>query len=130
RRVRGAAPRGADRPRGAEPPALPVRARAPAGEVEAARRRRALAPGAEAREAPARRAGRAGQAGGDPRGRDPGRRAAAVARSRMILCFVEEDELSAQAVGFARTLGEVRAVTFAGAYQPAAWAKALAAQDA
>ena len=48
----------------------------------------------------------------------------------MILCFVEEGELSAQAVGFARTLGDVRAVTFAGAYQPAAWAKALAAQDA
>ena len=48
-----------------------------------------------------------------------------------VLCFVEpEDELSAQAVGFARTLGEVRAVTFAGAYQPAAWAKALAAQPA
>ena len=48
----------------------------------------------------------------------------------MIVCFVEDDELSAQAVGFARTLGEVRAVTFAGAYQPAAWAKALAAQEA
>ena len=48
----------------------------------------------------------------------------------MILCFVEEGELSAQAVGFARALGDVRAVTFAGAYQPAAWAKALAAQDA
>jgi electron transfer flavoprotein alpha subunit len=47
-----------------------------------------------------------------------------------VLCFVEDDELSAQAVGFARTLGDVRAVTFAGAYQPAAWAKALAAQDA
>ncbi|HJQ51243.1 MAG TPA: electron transfer flavoprotein subunit alpha/FixB family protein [Gaiellaceae bacterium] len=48
-----------------------------------------------------------------------------------VLCFVEpDDELSAQAVGFARTLGEVRAVTFGGAYQPAAWAKELAAQDA
>ena len=49
----------------------------------------------------------------------------------MILCFVEEsDELSAQAVGFAQGLGEVRAVTIEGAYQPAAWAKTLAAQEA
>ena len=48
-----------------------------------------------------------------------------------VLCFVEpDDELSAQAVGFARTLGDVRAVWVEGAYQPAAWAKALAAQEA
>jgi electron transfer flavoprotein alpha subunit len=47
-----------------------------------------------------------------------------------VVCYVEDDELSAQAAGFARTLGEVRAITFAGAYQPAAWAAALAAQDA
>ena len=48
-----------------------------------------------------------------------------------VVCFVEpEDELSAQAVGFARSLGETRAVAFDGAYQPAAWAKALAAQEA
>jgi electron transfer flavoprotein alpha subunit len=48
-----------------------------------------------------------------------------------VLCFVEPgDELSAQAIGLARTFGDVRAVTFGGAYQPAAWAKALAAQDA
>jgi len=48
-----------------------------------------------------------------------------------VLCFVEPgDELSAQAVGVARSLGDVRAVTFDGAYQPAAWAKALAAQAA
>ena len=48
-----------------------------------------------------------------------------------VVCFVEpDDELSAQAVGFARSLGDVRAVTFDGAYQPAAWAKALAAQEA
>jgi electron transfer flavoprotein alpha subunit len=47
-----------------------------------------------------------------------------------VLCFVEGDELSAQAVGFARGLGDVRAVTFDGAYQPAAWAQALAAEDA
>jgi electron transfer flavoprotein alpha subunit len=47
-----------------------------------------------------------------------------------VLCFVEPgDELSAQAVGFARSLGRVRAVTFDGAYQPAAWAKALATQE-
>jgi electron transfer flavoprotein alpha subunit len=48
-----------------------------------------------------------------------------------VVCFVEPgDELSAQAAGFARSLGDVRSVTFAGAYQPAAWAKTLAAQDA
>ena len=48
-----------------------------------------------------------------------------------VLCFVErEDELSAQAIGFARALGEVRTVTFEGPYQPAAWAKALAAVHA
>jgi electron transfer flavoprotein alpha subunit len=48
-----------------------------------------------------------------------------------VLCFVEPgDDLSAQAVGFARALGDVRAVTFDGAYQPAAWAQTLAAQEA
>ncbi|HEU5244798.1 MAG TPA: electron transfer flavoprotein subunit alpha/FixB family protein [Gaiellaceae bacterium] len=48
-----------------------------------------------------------------------------------VVCFVEPgDELSAQAVGFARSLGSVRAVGFEGAYQPAAWAKSLAAQEA
>jgi electron transfer flavoprotein alpha subunit len=48
-----------------------------------------------------------------------------------VLCFVEEDdELSAQALGFARSLGDVRAVTIAGPYQPAAWAQTLAAQGA
>jgi electron transfer flavoprotein alpha subunit len=48
-----------------------------------------------------------------------------------IVCFVEPgDDLSAQAAGFARSLGDVRAVAFDGAYQPAAWAKTLAAQDA
>jgi electron transfer flavoprotein alpha subunit len=48
-----------------------------------------------------------------------------------VVCFVEpDDDLSAQAFGFARSLGDVRAVSFDGAYQPAAWAKALAAQDA
>ena len=48
-----------------------------------------------------------------------------------VVCFVEPgDELSAQALSLARGLGDVRAVTVAGAYQPLAWAKALAAQDA
>ena len=42
------------------------------------------------------------------------------------LVFVEpDDELSLQALTFARGLGEVRAVTIEGAYQPAAWAAAL-----
>ncbi len=45
-----------------------------------------------------------------------------------VLCFVEPgDELSLQALGLARTLGEVRAVTVGGDYQPAAWAAALVA---
>ncbi len=48
-----------------------------------------------------------------------------------VLCFVDPaDDLSAQAIGFARSLGDVRAVTFEGAYHPAAWAKALAAESA
>jgi electron transfer flavoprotein alpha subunit len=48
-----------------------------------------------------------------------------------VVCFVEPaDDLSAQALGFARSLGDTRAVTFEGAYQPATWAKALAAQPA
>jgi electron transfer flavoprotein alpha subunit len=48
-----------------------------------------------------------------------------------VLCFIEpDDELSAQAFGFARTLGEARAVAVEGDYQPAAWAKALASETA
>jgi electron transfer flavoprotein alpha subunit len=48
-----------------------------------------------------------------------------------VVCFVEPgDELSAQAFGFARSLGDVRAVTIEGAYQPRAWAKAIAAESA
>ena len=47
-----------------------------------------------------------------------------------VVCFIEPgDELSAQAVGFARSLGDVRAITFDSSYQPSAWAKALAAQE-
>ena len=48
-----------------------------------------------------------------------------------VLVFMEPgDELSLQAVTLARRLGDVRAVAFDGAYQPAAWATVLAAQDA
>jgi electron transfer flavoprotein alpha subunit len=48
-----------------------------------------------------------------------------------VLCFVEPgDDLSAQAVGFARSLGAVRVVGFDGAYQPGTWARSLAAQEA
>jgi electron transfer flavoprotein alpha subunit len=48
-----------------------------------------------------------------------------------VLCFVEpNDELSLQALTLARQLGEVRAVTIDGAYQPAAWAAVLATQIA
>jgi electron transfer flavoprotein alpha subunit len=48
-----------------------------------------------------------------------------------VVCFVEpNDELSLQALTLAQQLGDVRAVTIEGAYQPAAWAAALAEQDA
>jgi electron transfer flavoprotein alpha subunit len=48
-----------------------------------------------------------------------------------VLLYVEpDDELSLQALTLAQQLGDVRAVTIDGAYQPAAWAAALAAQDA
>jgi electron transfer flavoprotein alpha subunit len=44
-----------------------------------------------------------------------------------VLLFVEpDDDLSLQANAFARTLGDVRAVTVSGAYAPAAWAAAIA----
>jgi electron transfer flavoprotein alpha subunit len=45
-----------------------------------------------------------------------------------VLVFVEpDDDLSLQALGFAQELGDVRAVTVGGVYQPAAWAAAIAA---
>jgi len=48
-----------------------------------------------------------------------------------VLLFVEPgDELSLQALSLAQQLGDVRAVTIEGSYQPAPWAAALAAQDA
>ncbi len=44
-----------------------------------------------------------------------------------VVVFVEpDDELSLQALAFARTLGEVRAVSIDGPYAPAAWAAAIA----
>jgi electron transfer flavoprotein alpha subunit len=43
-----------------------------------------------------------------------------------VLLFVEpEDDLSLQALGFAQSLGEVRAISVDGAYAPAAWAAAI-----
>ena len=48
-----------------------------------------------------------------------------------VVCFVERgDDLSLQALTFARQLGDVRAVTIDGPYAPSAWADALAAQTA
>jgi electron transfer flavoprotein alpha subunit len=48
-----------------------------------------------------------------------------------VLLFVEpEDELSLQALSLAQQLGDVRAVSIDGAYQPSAWAAAIASQDA
>jgi electron transfer flavoprotein alpha subunit len=44
-----------------------------------------------------------------------------------VLVFMEpDDELSLQALGLARSLGEVRAVSVSGPYAPAAWAAAIA----
>jgi electron transfer flavoprotein alpha subunit len=44
-----------------------------------------------------------------------------------VLLFVEpDDELSLQALGLARTLGDVRAVSVDGPYAPSAWAAAIA----
>jgi electron transfer flavoprotein alpha subunit len=44
-----------------------------------------------------------------------------------VLLFVEPgDDLSLQALGFAQSLGDVRAVSIEGAYAPSAWAAALA----
>ena len=51
----------------------------------------------------------------------------------MVLVFVESaaDELSQQAVGFARGLGDsVEVVTIEGGYAPAGWARALSSRDA
>jgi electron transfer flavoprotein alpha subunit len=48
-----------------------------------------------------------------------------------VVVFVEpDDELSLQALGFARALGDVRAVSVEGDYRPAAWAAAIAAAAA
>src|SRR5262245_16047458 len=48
-----------------------------------------------------------------------------------IVLFTEPgDDLSEQAYGFARHLGDVRAVTFSGSYAPGAWASVLAEQPA
>jgi electron transfer flavoprotein alpha subunit len=48
-----------------------------------------------------------------------------------VLLFVEPDnELSLQALTLARTLGDVRAVSIAGAYAPSAWSAAIAAEPA
>jgi len=48
-----------------------------------------------------------------------------------VLLYVEpEDDLSLQALSLAHQLGDVRAVSIDGAYQPSAWAAVLAAQEA
>jgi Electron transfer flavoprotein domain len=52
-------------------------------------------------------------------------------RDVTVLLWVEsDDDLSWQALTLAQQLGEVSAVSFDGPYQPAAWAAALAAEDA
>jgi electron transfer flavoprotein alpha subunit len=48
-----------------------------------------------------------------------------------VLLFVEpDDELSLQALTLAQAIGDVRAVSIDGAYQPSAWAAALSAEPA
>jgi electron transfer flavoprotein alpha subunit len=48
-----------------------------------------------------------------------------------VLLYVEpDDDLSLQALSLAQQLGDVRAVSIDGAYQPSAWAAVLAAQEA
>ena len=48
-----------------------------------------------------------------------------------VLLFVEpDDDLSLQALSLAQRLGDVRAVSIGGPYQPSAWAAALATQEA
>jgi electron transfer flavoprotein alpha subunit len=48
-----------------------------------------------------------------------------------VLAFLEpHDELSLQALTIAQQLGDVRAVTIEGSYQPSAWAAAIAAEPA
>jgi electron transfer flavoprotein alpha subunit len=44
-----------------------------------------------------------------------------------VLVFIEGDDLSLQALTLAQTLGDVKAVSVDGPYQPAAWAAAIAA---
>jgi electron transfer flavoprotein alpha subunit len=48
----------------------------------------------------------------------------------VLLIVDAADELSWQALSLAQRLGDVRAVTIEGAYQPAAWAAAIAAEQA
>src|SRR6185312_8124332 len=68
-----------------------------------------------------------GRGGGGAGGRGDGRPGGGM----KVVCVVERgDELSLQALAFARRLGEVRVVGFDGAYQPAAWAAAIAAAPA
>jgi electron transfer flavoprotein alpha subunit len=45
-----------------------------------------------------------------------------------VLLFTEDDDLSLQALTLAQTLGDVRAVSIDGVYQPAAWAAAIVAE--
>jgi electron transfer flavoprotein alpha subunit len=46
-----------------------------------------------------------------------------------VLCLVDDDPVSLEALAFARRLGEVEAVSISGEYAPEAWGQALAALD-
>jgi len=56
--------------------------------------------------------------------------AGALAVSTVLLFVEPDEELSLQALTLAQTLGDVRAVSIDGAYQPSAWAAALSAEPA
>src|SRR5262249_40951506 len=140
-RLRGTAAGRADGARGPEPAALPVGAGTAPGEAEAAGRRRAAPARAEAGAAPPGRPGADRRVGRDSRrgprrrpagGRaDPGAGGDGGAGGRGTLCSgAPGAALSLQALAFARGVGEVRAVSVDGPYQPAAWARALAAEPA
>src|SRR5439155_4933246 len=107
-----------DREGRTQPAALRVIARAIAREEDADRADRAPSARERARDDQARRPGGAPVAGRDPRPRGGGgaarRRdpARPRARRRVILCLVDDDPVSLEALTFASRLGEAEALIF------------------
>src|SRR5581483_11718019 len=129
RPARRARPAGHDRRPGLDALRLGRRDRAQGrrGRPERHRRLRCEGDARQARAADGERAAREGERARRLRRGDREGARAGVS----VLLFVEPgDELSLQALSLAQQLGDVRAVTIEGSYQPAPWAAALAAQDA